>query len=259
MQTIDFARSFLTFRIDTLKKPPKTVSHKPPSTLNNARIQIDCRCTITEKASGQALEFVLGANCKTERVGVERDIWTDPNADFVPILSAKQCMFLKAWDRAGRQVMLYPPSLGAQPERQVGTVEETFDRVRIDVASCAGELLTTPQQIVAATHANQLLVARTSWETARYAAAIEYPIKTMNVSERDWIYQTDTGPVLFPDLSREPADLIGGLDLAFSAFNCPQWIEFIVRVPTPVAEGISVHHYSKPVHMDVKNEVFRLL
>ena len=29
MQAIDFSRSFLTFRIDTLKKPPQTVSHKP--------------------------------------------------------------------------------------------------------------------------------------------------------------------------------------------------------------------------------------
>ncbi len=38
MPTIDFSRSFLTFRIDTLKKPPQTVSQQPPYSLNNARI-----------------------------------------------------------------------------------------------------------------------------------------------------------------------------------------------------------------------------
>jgi hypothetical protein len=41
VQTINFSRSFLTFRIDALKKPVATVSHPPPYSLNNARILID--------------------------------------------------------------------------------------------------------------------------------------------------------------------------------------------------------------------------
>jgi len=49
MKTIDFARSSLTFRIDTLKKPSQTVRHKPPFTLNDARIPIECRGEITAK------------------------------------------------------------------------------------------------------------------------------------------------------------------------------------------------------------------
>lgn len=39
MQIPDLARSFLTFRIDLTKQPAITVSHKPPFSLNNARIQ----------------------------------------------------------------------------------------------------------------------------------------------------------------------------------------------------------------------------
>ena len=70
MNATDFSRSFLTFRIDTEKKPPRTVSHQPPYSLNNARIQLDCRCQISDLASGQSASFVLGASCKTERVGV---------------------------------------------------------------------------------------------------------------------------------------------------------------------------------------------
>ena len=58
-------------------------------------------------------------------------------------------------------------------------------------------------------------------------------MKTINANERDWIYQTDTGPHLLPDLSRaRPTICCGGMRLAFSAFNVPDWIEFIVRVPT---------------------------
>ena len=51
MPAIDFSRSFLTFRIDTLKKPPQTVSHQPPYSLNNARIQLDCVCDVTDPVS----------------------------------------------------------------------------------------------------------------------------------------------------------------------------------------------------------------
>ena len=258
MKTIDFSRSFLTFRIDTLKREPITVSHKPPFSLNNARIPIECRCEITDKQTGKSEEFVLGANCKTELVGVERDIWTQPNSDFVPIFSRNRFLTVKTYDRADRRVMLYPPSRGEQPHRQTGSVAEAFDSVRIDLSHCEGTILETADQIVGAVLENWRLVARTEIENKKYVALLEYPIKTVNASERDKIYQTDTGPVIFPDLSREPEDLITGLELAFVAFNSPRWAEFIVRVPTPIAEGISVFHYSRPVRFDAKNEIVRL-
>ena len=204
MDTIDFSRSFFTFRIDLLKKQPRTVNHEPPFTLNNARIPIDCRCEVADKQTGTSQEFVLGVSCKTERVGVERDIWLQPNADFVPIFSRDKFMHLKTYDRVGREVMSYPPAQGAQPERLITSIEETFDSVRIDFSRGEGEILETADQIIDATLANQPLVARTEIEGGRYVATLEYPVKTINVNERDKIYQTDTGPVLLPDLSRQP-------------------------------------------------------
>lgn len=255
---VDFARSFLTFRIDTLKKQPLTVSHKPPFSLNNVRIQLDSVCTIVDKQSGQAQRFVLGANCKTERVGVARDIWTEPNADYVPIFSADRYLILKAWARAGMNVMLYPPSLGKQPERQIGLIADTYDSVRIDVVSCNGAVLSGAQEIVMATLANHPLNARTVIENARYSATIEYPIKTMNVNERDGVYQTDTGPILLPDLERAPDDLIAGMELAFIALNAPDWAEVLVRTPTPIADGISVHHYSRSLRLTTRNTIVAL-
>ncbi|MBP87940.1 MAG: hypothetical protein CMJ64_14655 [Planctomycetaceae bacterium] len=257
--TIDFSRSFVTFRIDADKKPPATVSHKPPFSLNNARIQLECRCRIEEKAAGNMRSFVLGASCKTERVGVERDIWTDPNADFAPMFSDDRFMALKTFSRADIEVDLYPLGSGKQSIRQTGMIADVFDSVRIDVVERDGELLCSPQAIVEATLANHPLVARTIIETDRYAATIEYPIKTMNANERDWIYQTDTGPILLPDLSVEPDSLMERFEFAFAAFNCPEWIELIVRVPTQVADDISVFHYDRSLRLDVKNEVVRLL
>ena len=69
----------------------------------------------------------------------------------------------------------------------------------------------------------------------------------MNANERDWVYQTDTGPVLFPDLTREPSDLLAGMELAYVALNSPDWADFIVRTRTRLAADIEVYHYSKPI------------
>jgi hypothetical protein len=258
MKAYDFSRSFLTFRIDIVKKPPVTVSHKPPFTVNNARIVVDCRCEITDKQTGKVQEFLLGVSCKTERVGVEKDIWTNPNADFIPVHGAGKFLNIKTWDYAGRKVMLFPATLGVQPERQVGTWDEAFDSVKLDMFPCEGELLDTPEKIIDATLNNDRLMGRIELAQGRYAAVIDFPVKTINASEVDIIYQTDTGPLLFPDFSREPEDMIAGLELAFAALNCPTWVEFIVRVPTPIAEGLSVYHYSKPVRCDSKNQIIRL-
>ncbi len=258
MKTIDFSRSFLTFRVDTEKKPPKTASHQPPYSLNNARIQIECRCQVTEKPTGQSRTFVLGASCKTERVGVEHDIWTAPNADFVPIFSEDRYLHIKTYARAGVDVELYPPGSGKQTDRQTGFIADAFDNVRIDVIECDGIELNSAEEIVTATLENQRLVARTMIESERYQAVIEYPVKTMNANERDMIYQTDTGPILLPDLSGELDQLQDNLQLAFAAFNCPAWIELIVREPTQIEDGVDVYHYSHPIRFDATNQIIRV-
>ena len=147
-----------------------------------------------------------------------------------------------------------------QPERQVGEVADAFESVRLEISRVAGALLESAAEIVDATldPAGPLLVARTVIQAGRYQTTLECPIKTMNASERDTIYQTDTGPLIMPDFAREPDDLIAGFDLAYVAFNCPDWAEFIKRVPTPVGEGIDVYHYAKAMRLDTQNQVIRV-
>lgn len=252
---IDFSRSFLTFRIDTLKKPPTTASHEPPFTLNNARIQVECRCRVTDMQTGLTQTFVLGASCKTERVGVERDIWTEPNADFVPIFSGDGFMHIKTYASAGVDVDLYPHGSGRQSDRQTGRIVDAFDELRIDLVEGPAVVLNTAEEIVAATLANRPLAACTTIRSTRYTAVIEYPVKTMNANERDMIYQTDTGPVLLPDLDCPADDLLTRLELAFAAFNSLDWVEFLVRVATPVGGDANVYHYARSIRRDCQNQV----
>ncbi len=254
----DFARSFLTFRLDWNLKPSLTSSHKPPFTLNNARIQIESSCKISDRVSGEARTFVLGASCKTEFVGVDRDMWTTPNADFCIILSAESFLILKSWDRNNKGVMRYPASLGEQPERQSGLVSDTYERVNIHLRPLEAQRLESAQEIIQATLADDLLVGRCAFTLHdRYDIEIDFPIKTMNANEREWIYQTDTGPILFPDLSADCPNWIDSFHLAYVAFNRADWAEFIVQVPTPLSAHISVNHYSRTAQMKTRNTIFQ--
>ena len=258
MKVLDYARSSLIFRIDTLVKPPITASHKPPFSLNNARILLESACWITDARDGRTQRFVHAASCKTERVGVEGDIWMQPNADFIPIASDERILVLKTYARQGDAIPLWPEGRGMQNERQEESLADAYSGFSIDVTEVEAELLPDAQAIVNATLAADRLVARTTITEGPYTAIIEYPVKTINANERDWIYQTDTGPHLFPDLSRPGNDLLGSMQLAFSAFNGPAWIEFIVRVPTKITEDVLVWHFSQSVRKDAHNEMFRI-
>ena len=72
VEAIDFSRSFLWWRIDTDMVPPGTITVPPPYALNNARVPLDCLCTITAPGGLVRRRFALGTSCKTEAGGAER-------------------------------------------------------------------------------------------------------------------------------------------------------------------------------------------
>jgi hypothetical protein len=257
VNVLEFSRSTMTFRIDLDVIPPRTLSHQPPYPLNNARVQLDCRCRITDRETGRVHTIVSGASCKTERVGAEAELWLQPNADFVPLFSDEEFMHIKTFARAGTVAQLHPPGSGLQSDRLRVPIEGTFTRVHLDLVERVGERLEGPAAIVDAVLANEPLVGIHRIESTRYSATVEYPIKTINANERDAVYQTDTGPILFPDLDCDPTELLSNVELAFTAMNAPDWAEFVVRAPTLIADGVEVHHYSRAVRLDgIVNELY---
>ncbi len=251
----DFAGSFIRWRIDVETMPALTVSHKPPFTVNNVRVPLECRVEITDLRSDQAVEYVLGAACKTERVSVDRNVWTQPNADFNPVASSTRFMAIKMWDKVNKGVMRYPESLGIQPERQVEKVDEAFDRFSVDIKMISCKVLDTVPEIIDVLASGRSVVCRTEYANDTTRVMLEYPLKTVNFSERDGFYQVDTGPVLFFDLAKNCEETIENFNMAFIAHNCPEWAEFVINIPTPIAEEISVHHYSKSERIETKNSL----
>jgi hypothetical protein len=90
-------------------------------------------------------------------------------------------------------------------------------------------------------------------------AIIECPTKTMNISVDHEMFQVDTGPIAFPDLTKVYTPAIDCLRLAFVVFNAPHFADFVIEQPTPVVEeGVEkcrVYHYSKPFSLPAKNRV----
>lgn len=244
MQVCDFTHSYIRWRIDTLKKPVLTVSRPLPMTLNEVRAPLECRAVVTEEATGRTREVVLGVSCRTEQVWVERDVWHQPNADMLMYAAADEYVIFKRWDKVDKGVMRFPPSLGPQPEKQPGDPTESFDMFALDLIWQEGRNLETVEETIAELKSNRRVISQTEYAVNGCRVLLEYPVKTVNFSERERYYQVDTGPVLLPD----PADPLSlpAFRLAYVAHNCPEWAEFIVNVHTPLTEEIKVNHYAQP-------------
>jgi len=85
---------------------------------------------------------------------------------------------------------------------------------------------------------------------------VEYPVKTVNYSERHHSYQVDTGPVLMLDPSAGDS-LIERLHMAYVAHLGGDWAEFLVNVPTRLeGHDISVYHYSNVRRVTARNSLW---
>jgi hypothetical protein len=263
METFDFSRSFFTFGIDLEKKPPKTISAKPRYPSNFPRVVLEATCELTNRKTKRSKQYILSASCKAENVAEPSGLWMTPNADVCFIVSKDEFVVVKSWAKKDTVVKLWPPKLGVQPERNSGAVKEGWVSLSIDPCKVNGRLLKTADEVIEATFANQSLVARLEYDDGDYHVRIDHPVKTINVNPKYHYFQTDTGPILLPDL--RPARIksaerqIEILDLAFEAFNSPDWAEFVINVPTQVAPGVKVNHYSEFRRIDgMKNAIIAL-
>ena len=229
------------------------------------RVAIESRIILYDDAAGKPTEYFLGASCKSEDTyGVHKDyvedgfkpgantLFVDPNYDFTWIVGGGSTVIFrrKLVPEKYRDVRADAPADWGEPRFQLKFTEAAYP-IPADQFEPAAQ----------ATEAGHALVGQTEiadTDTGR-RAVIEYPVKTINVSQRDGYYQVDTGPVLFPDLSIGHDSFVGNFRLAYIAHNCPTWAEFIVNMPTPLTDGIRVDHYSTSVRLDTRNHIIEVI
>lgn len=221
------------------------------SEANSVRMWIESRTTIIDPKSGTSTVYYQCASCKSENTFGKNDLFFKDNYDFLPIFGdGKVLIFRRHVSKRG------------EGYRSIRKMEEVWGIpvVCLPVPKVVTEL-DTWEKIRNATKAGNPIVTQTEFQDpdTGLRAVIECPCKTMNINHPMKMYQVDTGPVAFPDLSKRYDIQMDCLNLAFIAFNTPHFADFVIEAPTPIIDGekevATVYHYSKMVTMNGRNRI----
>lgn len=221
---------------------------------NEVRFWVESRTRIIDEATGDSKDYIQAASCKSENTFGEKDLLYQDNYDFLPFFGPEYTVVFR------RKAWLNPNY------REVRAMSETWGGIKyhlVEGGKC--EELKTNKEVREATYAFTPIVAQTEIrdETTKLRAVIEYPVKTMNTRREDDMYQVDTGPLAFPDLSKRYGRTVDCLSPAFVVFNVPHFADFVVEGPTALrsegAEGeeiSKVYHYSRILSLKAENRLY---
>jgi hypothetical protein len=223
---------------------------------NEVRFWAESRTRIVDEQTGVAEDYIQAAACKSEDTFAERNLFYEDNYNFTPVFGPEYGVIFrrKAW---------LNPNYKSYSKAADMFGGQTYWLVEAKQY----QELPTPEAVIQATHAFKPVVAQTEIRDAasKLCAIIEYPVKTLNTHKLRKMYQTDTGPVVFPDLTRDCERHVERLDLAYVAFNVPHFADFVIEAPTPLldkgAEGkeiARIYHYSRRLSLPAKNRLFAL-
>ncbi len=237
MEPIDYTRSFV----------------HGTSPFNRVRFMVEARTRLFDMRNGDTQDYVVCASCKSEDTFAKEDLFYEDNYDFLPIFGP------------GRALVFRSRAYANDDYRRAYATEELWGgpRYRLTSPRSVTELHTNAD-IREATHAGLLLIGQTEWSNSDHqlGAIVEYPVKTMNIHDDQDLYQVDTGPIAYADLSIRPTDPIDVLHLAFVAYNREGYAEFILEAATPIIESrqayVRVPHFSQRVRVDAENRLFAI-
>lgn len=231
MTVYDYGRSFVTFVTEGRR--------------NNARLQVESVCSLTDGATRKTTDYVFYASCKSEHTFADRDLFIADNYDFCGIFSDEEYVIFRTH------------STHSDRWRDEGLWKDRFQGVHFDFVSVEAEELDGTPAMVQASLENVPLVGRVEIGEGNLTALLEFPIKTMNANDIQPTYQVDTGPLPFPDFSANVELHIKRLSPAYVAYNAPDFADFVVQQPMSV-DGTTVTHYGNPFSLPAKTSVFGL-
>lgn len=234
IECLDYGRSFIC----------NTAAH------NRVRFWIESRTVLYDDTAGTQTTFYQCGSCKSEDTFAKENLLLADNYDFMPIYGGEDLLILRRHADARDRY------------RDLRKVKEVWGEpvMRLHYGKTVDELKTF-EDIRDVTATDTLLAAHTEItnEETGLRCLIEYPIKTMNISNDRGLWQVDTGPVALPDLTRRFEPPVDSVRLAFAVFNAPHFCDFVIEQPTPVIrdeqEVCEVYHYSNPVSLAAHNRV----
>lgn len=219
---------------------------------NSVRFKIESRTIITDALTGRESVYYLCASCKAEWTFGPHSLFLEDNFDFLPVFGdGSVLVFRRHASKRGETYRAVYPALWGIP-----IINLPDPRFVVELDSF--------QKLYDAAFEGLPIIAQTRIENADIglSALIEYPCKTVNLNFPSSVYQMDTGPVALPDLSKKYSVPLDSLELAFVAFNKPDFADFIVEAPIAIVEGgtevATVYHYSKTRTFSTSNKIFAI-
>ncbi len=218
---------------------------------NAVRMWIESRIVLRDKTGSEAI-YYQGASCKSENTFASKDLFKGDNYDFLPVFGADRMLVFRRYfnERQNyRTIHNMTDMFGTDPVIKLPipkkiTLLDTFDKIR--EATFSGIPIVTQTDIYNT--------------TTGLSCLIECPCKTMNINSNTHQYQTDTGPILLPDLNRKFDEPFDALRLAYIAFNSSNFADFVVESLVPIFHNnkkvSSVFHYSELVSYRTENRVY---
>lgn len=223
-------------------------------TENQVRFWVESRTRFIDDKNKIIEDYYQCGSCKSEDTFADRNLFLEDNYDFTPVFGPDYGVIFRRKSYLNDNYKTCPKA-GDMWKGQTYKLKEV-EHIKV---------LENNDAIREATHNSIPIVAQTEIynQEEGLRAIIEYPVKTMNIHDVKNLYQTDTGPVLLPDLSRKYERVVDSIQLAFVAFNTPEFADFVIEQPTPIIkdgnELCKVYHYSKTVSLKAKNTLFAVL
>ena len=222
------------------------------------RFQVESVLSLRDERAGSIWTIYQCPSCKAENTfdaAGPGDLFKRPNYDYLPIVCGAEMLVL-------RRGLLS----AATRYRSCYRESPTFGSFNSAVVTAAAAPLPDFAAVEAASRSGAPLVGRSvlAAPDTGLSAELEYPIKTLNVRFAPDVYQVDTGPVPFPDLSERRARWADYLHLAFLAYETrtTDHADFILEVAAPVsaaADAPRVLHYARHLARPAVNSLWRLV
>ncbi|MSP12332.1 MAG: hypothetical protein EXR62_05170 [Chloroflexi bacterium] len=240
---INFPRSTFTWkhnhwRPDPYYKYPGFVGK--PGEVYQVRFNLVGSCVIQDEKRGTTAELFVSAPCRTEYTIAYWNLFQVPSNEF-----------RFAFSRENRLTIGKRPSY-EQETAPRAKLTDTFSDYKIDIRTFSDVTeLKTGQEIVAATLANDMLNARSTYRDAErgLTVSVEYPINLINLNEPTGEFQVCTGPLIVPDLATWDGHDVTRVLLAHVAITAFDRVEFILRREVEAAES-EREWLDKPVDRD---------
>jgi hypothetical protein len=228
---IDFGRSYFTWKSKPMQRDPYYkyaggfVGRE--GAVHRVRIQLEAACTLTNEKTGHKEELFLLCPCRTEFTIVKDNLFQIPNGEFRPVF--------------GREFSV-PISSRPSTEREDlkrGRLADQFADHSIEVRVIkASKELNTSDQVIQATAADDLMNGSTTYSDPQRGVTVtlEYPIKLINLQQKEKLFQVCMGPVPLPDLATWDGVCVDRVFLAELAFSDFDYIEFALRRDVEASE-----------------------